>query len=221
MDRLRMEYFQYGDKEMAYLKAQDPALGAVIDRFGHLERAVMPDLFEALVRAIVGQQISVQAVRTVFGRMQEDLGAITPETILKRSEDEIQAYGMTFRKAQYIRSAAERIASGEIDLDSLHELDDKAVEQLLVQLDGVGPWTAEMLMIFSLQRPDVISFGDLAIIRGMKRIYGYEKVTREIFRKHRETYSPYATTAALYIWKAAADVPDAPGVPDEATGGLG
>lgn len=213
-----MEYFQYGDKEINYLKAKDPALGEVIDRFGYLERAVMPDLFEALVRAIVGQQISAKAVRTVFGRMQEDLGAITPEAILKRTEDEIQAYGMTFRKAQYIRSAAERVTSGEINLDSLHALDDKAIEQLLIKLDGVGPWTAEMLMIFSLQRPDVISFGDLAIIRGMKRIYGYEKVTRAIFRKHKETYSPYATTAALYIWEAAAD---APGVPDEATGGLG
>ena len=212
-----MQYFQYGDKEVNHLKEADPLLGAVIDRFGHLKRAVMPDLFEALVRAIVGQQISTKAVRTVFGRMKEDLGSITPVTVMSRSTDEIQAYGMTFRKAMYIHGAAERITSGEMDLDALHEMDDRTVEKTLVKLDGVGPWTAEMLMIFSLQRPNIISFGDLAIMRGMKRIYGYEKVTRELFHKHQETYSPYATTAALYIWEAAADEP---GVSDEATGGL-
>lgn len=202
-----VKYFEYGQKEIQHLKQADPILGAAIDRIGPLKRQMMPDLFAALVRAIVGQQISTQALQTVYGRMTDDLGAITPRAILTRTRDEIQAYGLTFRKADYIRRAADKVHRGEVDLDALHTMSDDEVAAALTTLDGVGPWTAEMLMIFSMGRPDVISYGDLAIIRGMKRLYGYGKISRATFTTHREAYAPYATTASLYIWEIAADPP--------------
>ncbi|HML46119.1 MAG TPA: DNA-3-methyladenine glycosylase 2 family protein, partial [Clostridia bacterium] len=108
--------------------------------------------------------------------------------------------GMSFRKAAYIREATERIVSGELDLHALRSLPDEAVCEQLVRLRGVGRWTAEMLLLFSLERPDIISFDDLGIHRGMRMLYGLEKVDRPQFEAYRKRYAPYASVASLYLW---------------------
>ena len=196
-------YFKYGAKEIEHLKKADPKLGAVIDRIGMIQRTVMPDLFEALVHSIVSQQISNKARDTVWGRIVDRLGAITPASIDALSLEEIQQFGISFRKAGYIQSAARRVLSGEIDIEALELMSDTEVIASLTRLDGVGPWTAEMLMLFSMQRPNVLSFGDLAIKRGIQMVYDLPAVNKKTVDELRERYAPYASVASLYLWAVA------------------
>ncbi len=196
-------YFQYGEEALAHLRKADKRLAAVIDRIGRVERAVDPDLFSALVHSIVGQQISTKAHTTIWNRMRTELGEITPEALDRLPLEALQKFGISFRKAAYIKSAAGKIASNEFDIDSLHSLPDEEVCAKLVQLDGVGPWTAEMLMLFSMQRPNVLSYGDLAIVRGLRMVYRHRRIDRTKFDKYRKRYAPYASVASLYLWAVA------------------
>lgn len=197
------QYFEYGSREIEHLKQVDPKLGVVIDRIGMIQRAVMPDLFEALVHSIVSQQISNKARDTVWGRIVDRLGVITPESIDALSLEELQQFGISFRKAGYIQSAARKVLSGELNIEALESMPDDEVIASLIRLDGVGPWTAEMLMLFSMQRPNVLSYGDLAIKRGIQMVYDLPKVDKKTVDELRNRYSPYASVASLYLWVVA------------------
>ena len=203
-----MAIFIYGDTEIAHLKKNDAALGAAIDTIGIIQREINPDLFSSLVTTIVGQQISSKAQVTICQRMKNGLGEITPQTILSCTESELQSFGISFRKVSYILGAAERVADGRLDIDALRSMSDDEVCKELSALDGVGTWTAEMLMLFSMQRPNILSFGDLAIHRGMRMLYRHRKITRQLFEKYRRRYSPFASVASLYLWAIAGGAPD-------------
>ena len=198
-----MNIFIYGETEINHLKKRDKALGAAIDAIGLIRREVNHDLFSALVHSMVGQQISSKAVATIWERMKTGLGNITPQTILTCTESELQSYGISFKKASYILDAAVAVADGKLDIDALRSQSDSEVCEELVKLNGVGIWTAEMLMLFSMQRSDILSFGDLAILRGMRMLYRHRKITRELFEKYRQRYSPYGSVASLYLWAIA------------------
>ena len=179
-------FFQYGETEIAYLKQVDKRMAEVIDRIGKVERRVIPDLFAALVHSIVGQQISTKAHETIWRRMENALGQVTPEAIDRLSVEELQGFGITFKKAAYIRNATQQVLDGTLDIQSLYMMNDNEVCTRLSELDGIGVWSAEMLMLFSMQRPDILSFGDLAIQRGLRR-----------------RFSPYNSVASLYLWAVA------------------
>lgn len=198
-----MAIFEYDQSSIEYLQKKDKKLGAAIERIGRVERQVIPDLFTALVHSIVGQQISKQAAATVWNRVQEYFGEITPARVAIASSEEIQQLGMSLRKATYIKGVAEAALEGSLDLDRLNSLPDGEIIERLSSLHGVGVWTAEMMLIFSLQRPDVVSWGDHAIRKGMMNLYGLTELTRGQFDKHRKRYSPYGTVASLYLWEIA------------------
>lgn len=198
-----MKIFQYGEKEIAHLKRVDKRLGAIIDRMGRIERTVIPDLFTALVHAIVGQQISTGAHRTVWGRIASALGEISPELIDRLPSEVLQRFGLTFKKTAYIKAFAHKVANGEFDPETLRCMTDDEVCAKLVEQDGVGRWTAEMLMIFSMQRPNVLSYGDLAIRRGLRMVYRRREIDRDAFNRYWKRYTPYASTASLYLWAVA------------------
>jgi 3-methyladenine DNA glycosylase/8-oxoguanine DNA glycosylase len=198
-----MAIFEYDQSSIEYLQKKDKKLGAAIERIGRVERQVIPDLFTALVHSIVGQQISKQAAATVWNRVQEYFGEITPARVAIASSEEIQQLGMSLRKATYIKGVAEAALEGSLDLDRLNSLPDGEIIKRLSSLHGVGVWTAEMMLIFSLQRPDVVSWGDHAIRKGMMNLYGLTELTRGQFDKHRKRYSPYGTVASLYLWEIA------------------
>ena len=197
------EIFEYGDTEIIYLKNADTILGAAIEQIGPIERPVTRELFSSLVSSIVAQQISAKAADTVWSRMEERLGEITPATINAADTEDIRRCGMSMRKAAYIKEAAAKVISGEFNIDSLNSMSDDDVRKKLSELKGIGAWTAEMLMIFSMQRPDIISWDDLAIHRGLRMLYKHRKITKELFQKYRHRYSPYATVASLYLWAIA------------------
>jgi DNA-3-methyladenine glycosylase II len=196
-------YFDYSETEIEYLKRKDKRLGEAIDAIGHIDRAVDPDLFSSVVHHIVGQQISSAALKTVWTRLTEKLGAVNAETVCAASREDIQACGITFKKADYIKDFAEKVRCGEFDIDALRTLPDADVIKELSALKGIGVWTAEMLMIFCLQRPNVVSYGDLAIQRGLRMLYHHRKIDRKLFERYARRYSPYGTVASLYLWAIA------------------
>ncbi len=197
-------YFEYGEKEINCLKKKDKRLGEAIDKIGMLKRPIDTDIFTAIIRAIIGQQVSRQARETVFGRMKDALLVITAENVNKLTIDEIQAFGTTFKKAEYMKDFALKVCSGELNLEKLSKLTDAEVIKELSSLKGIGVWTAEMLLASALQRKNVLSYGDIAIHRGLRMLYRHKEVTREMFERYRKRYSPYGTTASVYLWAIAA-----------------
>lgn len=195
-----MDLFHYGQVEIEHLKRRDKKLGAAIDRLGPLEREVTPDPFLALVMSVVGQQISSKAADTVWARLQEALSGVTPESIANAPFEHIQQCGLSFRKARYIKGIGEAACGGTLDCTLLDAMPDDEVIKTLSSLPGIGVWTAEMVLIFSLRRPDVVSWGDLAIRRGMMNLYGRKSLSKEQFARYRKRYSPYGSVASLYLW---------------------
>lgn len=200
---MKSDIFIYGEKEIDYLKSKDKRLAEIIDRVGRIEREVIPDLFSALVNSIVGQQISTKAHITIWERMLNELGEITPQRIDELDIQSLQKFGITFKKAENIKKAARKVIDGDLDISRLKELPDEDVCAELIKLDGIGIWTAQMLMIFSMQRPDILSYGDLAILRGMRMIYHHRRITKELFAKYKRRLSPYSSVASLYFWAVA------------------
>jgi len=195
-----MEFFEYGQTEIDHLKSRDKKLAAAIDRFGTIKREVTPDLFTALVKSVVAQQISTKAAETVWGRLCAQLTAITPDNIAAVEVSEIQKCGLSMRKAGYIKGLGDASLCGKLDLLKLGALPDAEIIKKLLSLNGLGVWTAEMILIFSLCRPDVVSRGDLAIRRGMMNLYGLKNLTEKQFDRYRKRYSPYGSVASLYLW---------------------
>lgn len=196
-----MPLFEYGQNELDYLKRKDKKLCAAIEEIGVIKREVIPDPFTALISSVVSQQISNKAAATVWDRLAALLGNITPERIEQVDQSSIQACGMTVRKAGYIKGIADAAMNGTVDFKTLPTLKDEEIIKKLSSLHGVGIWTAEMLLIFSLGRPDVVSYRDLAICRGMMTLYGLKELPKEKFERYRKRYSPYGSVASLYLWE--------------------
>jgi len=196
-----MSIFKYGEQELNYLKKQDERLSLAIERIGMIERNVTPDLFTALINSIVSQQISTKAATTIRNRLLNKVPNINPDAVAALSIEDIQSCGLSTRKAGYIKSCADAVIHGAIKLSELPSLSDNEVIKQLCSLNGVGIWTAEMLLIFSLERPDVVSYGDLGIRKGMMKLYGMESLTKIQFENLRERYSPYGSVASLYLWE--------------------
>lgn len=196
-------YFSYGEKEINYLKKKDKRLAAAIEQIGMIERATDDDLFASVVHHIVGQQISAKAQATIWKRLQNYLGSIGPQTINAAPAEALQALGISMRKAQYIKDFAARVVDDSFDLEAVKHMEDQEAIAALSSLKGIGVWTAEMLLLFCLQRPDILSFDDLAIQRGLRMLYHHRKITKELFAKYRRRYSPYGSVASLYLWAIA------------------
>ena len=192
--------FKYGKKEMEYLKARDRRLGAVVDQIGRIRWTVEPDLFSAIVQNIVSQQISGKAAESILARVETALGGITPKSVAKTDVQTFRSCGVSLRKTEYIKEFAAKVVAGELDLAVVAKMPDAEVIATLSSLRGIGVWTAEMLLLFTLQRPDILSYGDLGIHRGMRMVYRHRKITKKLFAKYRRRLSPYGSVASLYFW---------------------
>ena len=193
-------YFEYGEEELSYLRQKDKRLCGVIDRVGHIDRAVDTDLFSSVVHHIVGQQISTKAQATIWQRMRDALGEVNAGTILAAGVPQLQSLGMTFRKAEYITDFAKKVRTGAFDLDAVEHMPDADAIRALSALKGIGVWTAEMILLFCMQRPDIFSYDDLAIQRGLRMVYHHRSIDRERFERYRRRFSPYCSVASLYLW---------------------
>jgi DNA-3-methyladenine glycosylase II len=202
------------------LAASDPTMAALIERVGKIDLATRlkrrseerpADAYGALLRAIVGQQLSTKAARTIYLRVLDLFGGSTPspEQLLEASEEDLRACGLSGRKTEYVRDLASHVLSGELELERLQELGDEEVIEEIVAVRGLGRWTAEMFLIFHLERPDVLSGGDLGIRKAIQIEYGLEEMPppKQVVEMS-ETWRPYRSLASLYLWESLAAVPD-------------
>lgn len=193
-------YFEYGDKEISYLREKDKKLAEVIDWLGFIKREIDTDLFSSVIHHIIGQQVSTKAQATIWKRMVDSFGTVDAEKILSAGILQLQSFGMTFRKAEYITDFAKKVHDGAFDLQAVSKMPDEEAIKALSSLKGIGVWTAEMILLFCLQRPDILSFDDLAIQRGLRMVYHHRKIDRKLFEKYRRRYHPYGSVASLYLW---------------------
>jgi DNA-3-methyladenine glycosylase II len=196
-------YFRYGEKEIEYLKNKDRILGEAIDKIGKIKRTIDSNLFSSVIHHIIGQQISAAAQKTIWKRINEKVENITIDSIDNLTINEIQGFGTTFRKAEYIKNFVSKIKCGEFILDDIINKNDDEIIKQLTSLKGIGIWTAEMIMIFCLQRPDILSYDDLAIHRGLRILYHQKNIDKNKFERYKRRYSPHATVASLYLWEIA------------------
>lgn len=196
-----MPFLDYGEKELEYLSKKDKKLAVLIERYGLLECELRSDIFSSIVRSIINQQISNKAADTVRRRLEEKFSVITPQALGAASVDDIQKIGISTRKAGYIKGICAAALSREADFETLADMPDEEIIKRLTALKGVGIWTVEMLLIFSLGRKDVVSWNDYAIRKGMCLLYGHKDLSRAAFGRHRGRYSPYGSVASLYLWR--------------------
>lgn len=180
--------------------AADARMAQLIERFGYIERQTDLPLFPTLVRNIVSQQIATSVAERTYERIVRSAGEVTPEAIVALGEEGLQSVGLPLRKARWIVGAAERFAEGEFSEEKLRSLSDKQAIRKLIQLDGVGVWSAEMLLMFSLGRENILSSGDLILRRAIATLYGERKLTPKRMEHYRRLFSPYCSVASLYLW---------------------
>ncbi len=188
----------------------DPVIGAIVAAEGALDAGVRArgrpaEAYGALLRSIVGQQLSTKAARTIYARLADLYGgsAPTPEQLLATDPDELRGVGLSRAKATYLRSLAEHVLSGELELDRLTELPDTEVAAQLTAVKGLGQWTADMFLIFHLRRPDVLPVGDLGIRRAVQLAYGLDELPdAKRLAAIAEPWRPYRSLACLYLWRS-------------------
>lgn len=159
--------------------------------------------FTRLTRSIVGQQLSVKAAQTIFTRFQNLLNDnITPERIVKMDKDKMRECGISYPKISYIKDLAEKVIEKKLILENIHELDNETIIKNLTIVKGIGAWSAEMFLMFSLDRPDVFSVGDLGLKNAMKKLYGIDDITNEQMLEISKKWSPYRTYASMVLWRS-------------------
>ncbi len=202
---------------IAHLSSVDPVMRAIAANQVLQAPQVETRLFESLVSAIVSQQLSGKAAETILRRVRETVAAgdeMTPERVLATEHEALRAAGLSNQKARYLRELATAVQSGALDLEAVDALEDEAVIEQLTRVKGIGRWTAEMFLLFTLQRPNVLSVGDLGIRNAVKRHYGLaEPPTPDELRAIAQAWHPYCSTALLLLW---ASLDNAPPVSDGA-----
>ena len=186
---------------------RDPVLAAIIKRHGPCGLGAVRDRFDhfsMLVRAIVFQQLSTKAATTIHNRLIECMpGGTTPECLAAITQQQMRTAGISRQKEAYLRDLAEKVVSGQVPLEAVDAMADEEVIEALTKVKGIGRWTAEMFLIFRLQRPDVLPVGDLGIVNAIQRAYRLrKKPTPERMRKLGEAWRPYRSVATWYLWRS-------------------
>jgi len=192
-------------KATRLLARRDPVLAALVRKHGAcgLGQRQHTDPFKALVHAIVSQQLSTKAASTIAGRFAALFagGFPAPADLATVSDQQLRSVGLSFQKMSYLRDLCARLEDGSLRLDRLGKMEDEDVIAALVAVKGIGRWTAEMFLMFRLQRPDVLPVGDLGIVKAVQRHYGLRKVpTPERLTRIGESWRPYRSVACWYLW---------------------
>jgi len=196
---------------------RDPVMAGLLDRFGPLDEVLRrrgrrpTQAYGALLRAIVGQQLSTKAARTIYGRLEAmfDERAPTPAELLAADEEQVRGAGLSRPKVAYLRDLAEHVEDGRLELDRLAELPDEEVIAQLTAVKGLGEWTAHMFLVFHLGRPDVLPVGDLGIRNAAALAYGLDSPPKpDELRELAEPWRPHRSLASLYLWRSLDTTPD-------------
>lgn len=191
---------EYGQEEMDYLAGKDPVMAKLIAHYGHFERGATQTVFSSLVTHIVSQMLSNKVGAVLNGRLHALVGDYTPEHILQQTPEAIKGIGISQRKADYIVGIAEKTADGSYDFDAVSGMTDEEVVAYLCRIPGVGTWTAEMIVEFTLGRLDIFSDRDAALRGGMVKAHGFKTLSKLRFERYRKKYTPYCSVASLYYY---------------------
>ncbi len=192
-------------KALNHLRSADPVLGGVIDRVGPFRMKYVEPGFPALLRAIVGQQVSTRAAATVFARLQSACGGtVTPEAVAALEDSQLRAAGLSGQKSRYARDLAAKTLSRQIDFSTLPSLPDHEVVAQLTAVKGIGVWTAQMFLIFALRRPDVFfPVNDLGLRNAIQRTYRMRQPPKpDRMLKIATPWRPYCSIACWYLWRS-------------------
>lgn len=193
---------------VSHLRERDIVLSRLIETIGPCRMPLRKDRFDALVRSILSQQISTAAARTILGRLVDQIGTPRPETLLALSDEEFRACGISPQKMVYLRDLAARVSTGELPLVRIGRLPDEEIIARLVAVKGIGRWTAQMFLMFSLGRPDILPHDDLGVRNAMKRLYELpESPSRSEMDRIAAPWRPYTTVACWYLWRSLEAVP--------------
>ena len=199
---------EYWDRAKRVLARRDPVMGAIMRSRPRVFLMRRGEPFLTLARAICGQQISVKAAQSVWDRVVACVGEVSPEGILSRPRPRLRACGLSDRKVEYIADLAQHFADGAIHVQRWPRMDDEAIIAELVQVRGIGRWTAEMFLIFNLLRPDVFPLDDLGLQKGIRRSYfRNRKVSLGTMTRLGETWRPWRSVATWYLWRSLDPVP--------------
>jgi DNA-3-methyladenine glycosylase II len=191
-------------KAINHLKKSDPILRGIIERVGACRMEFGPPEFHSLAEAIVYQQLNGRAALTIFNRFAQLAGEpLTPEGILKLTDGQLRAVGLSKQKSAYLKDLSAKTRDGQLDFSELHALPDAEVIKHLTQVKGIGVWTAQMFLMFSLQREDVLPTGDYGIQAAMKKHYKKRKMPKpEVMEKIARPWAPYRSIACWYLWRS-------------------
>lgn len=190
-------------KDAEKLLSKDKYIAPLIQKWGGCTIKPIPKskYFEDLVDAICSQQLSGKAAKTIFGRVKNLLGKIRPENILAKNDQELRDCGLSWAKVSYVKDLAKNITSNKLQVTRLDKLSDEEVIKVLVAVKGIGRWTAEMFLMFSLARPDIFPADDLGINKAISKI-AKKQMTKSQMLKFSERWKPYRTVASWYLWRS-------------------
>ncbi len=194
--------FNITKESLEYLSQKDAVLGEIIKQYGILEIELRTDLFASLVSTIIGQQLSNKAAETIVGRVRQVVGEFTTSNFLSIDTTELRKCGVSNQKISYIVDLATKSKVGEIDLESIESLDDKAVIEYLQKIKGIGKWSAEMTALFSLGRMNIFCYEDVALRNAIMKFHSYKTLSPRRFETLRNKYNPYCSIASIYYYHA-------------------
>ena len=191
-------------KALHHLRKSDPVLAAIMQKVGPFRMEYAPPEFASLAEAIVYQQLNGKAAVTIFQRFTALAGEpLTPAGILKLTDQQLRAVGLSKQKSSYLKDLAAKAAAGTLDFSRLQELPDEEVIRHLTQVKGIGVWTAHMFLMFSLRRPDVLPTGDYGVQVAMKKHYRKRKLLKpKDMEKIARAWAPYRSVACWYLWRS-------------------
>jgi DNA-3-methyladenine glycosylase II len=191
---------------LAHLSAADPVMARLINERGPLQLSYTTDYFFTLLDAIASQQLSSKAAATIVSRIKALVphrDAPDPQSILDLPDEALRTAGLSWKKVSYVKDLARHVASGELDLEHISQMEDEAIIKELVAVKGIGRWTAEMFLIFSLARPDVMAVDDYGLQVAMQRLYNLPTLPKPAaMREIAEPWRPYRSYASLYLWRS-------------------
>ena len=199
---------EYWDRAKRALAKRDPVMARIMKRHPKVFMMRRGEAFMTLARAICGQQISVKAAQSVWNRVCECVGDITPRNVLNRKRPQLRACGLSDRKTEYIADLAQHFAGGKIHERNWSRMDDEAIIAELTDVRGIGRWTAEMFLMFNLLRPDVLPLDDLGLQKGIRiNYFRGRKISLGRMRKLGETWRPWRSVATWYLWRSLDPLP--------------
>ncbi len=181
---------------------KDPVLKVVLAKYDPPVWHKPRDLFVAIVRNIIGQQLSGRVADVILERFTKKVGSLTPEKILAVPDEKLREVGMSWAKVKYVKNISRAVAEGSLDLKKIKTLPDEEVIIELTKVKGIGRWTAEMILIFHLQRPDIFSLGDLGLRTAVSKLYKVDRNNLKKIAKISAKWSPHRSLASRYLWKS-------------------